>query len=1038
MPSPNSIEAQSRKFFADMQQTVHCEREEAGIRVNSRRATSPLSDYADLPAILAGGFPTLFRFGARGFKLMRDSRELFTYYDGRFARNPQLVGLLACTRRRHKLHASSARRVKYAKEQWATFVEIISRPDFDDSLARAVADPTTEEALALMKTLAPLVSSVSGAALRSDAERSRVEGELYSFVRFFGMPSSYLSAAPNDAVNLTAIRLSTRPVDNESWPVTTSTADLTATEILDGLRGYSLAGGGETAAQRANRAHRVREGIKRHTGCEVPLTRAEMNLWAGKNPISSVIAFKAVVDAVFTRLFGMKPTRLTTSSPKPCQGVDKGAFGTPVAFLYVEEENGRQALHIHALMWAGMLPDLLANAAGLDAVQLEDGTLVDLEQEVLDALDTQYKREVGVGLHVLEVMRSSTRPRGLKLRPSLDAPLIELQPGDAAFVQARAEVNAKGTNDHSHCLSCGPKGSKKGQFGCRYGLPGPHPVATTWFLQLHVPASRSDPVRGTAEYRESAAELQDLRCHFCQPHVDLRRDRQLDFGVKERLDHPGEDQDQRAVLVEMRCRPTVPGLEPVTGAGVRPGGAEAAALRLPDLPPDGQRALQALCDVRTRALASGANKLKRDPEEAVRAAIADASDKLEWLECIVDTYTESACTCLRDEQYAAVHPETLASVKKLLKLLRADCEGEAAPEQVGPSDSDGGLRAGGTTQADREAAKAEAWKSVTRMLVGFSKLQCANARIASYNPVVTYCVGSNTKIDPLGCGLGARSVLHYLVKYLTKKQATLYVSASVLAQGWKRVQDHPSVADDTGTLQRTATHFLQTVSFKNLEELSMTQASAVCLKNLAHEASHTFEWADVMELHTELVLQSSRCIWPPGVGEEDERLRVRFVQDRSIEVEGQAAAPTADIDYDAEGNPVHVTDAKDYLFRDARLCFLTFQEYKMQYKRVKWTAAVEGKEEEALSAATPVKGAHVIAALLATAEHPAHVAHATPLNAASLCPTQPRTAVPRTARQRPRARPYVARTMHAAPAAAAVPKCRTPAPQPHCHTACRS
>lgn len=96
------------------------------------------------------------------------------------------------------------------------------------------------------------------------------------------------------------------------------------------------------------------------------------------------------------------------------------------------------------------------------------------------------------------------------------------------------------------------------------------------------------------------------------------------------------------------------------------------------------------------------------------------------------------------------------------------------------------------------------------------------------NVVVTSVLASNTAAYLLGGAEQAKSILFYLLKYMTKDSVSLTNSVTVINDALKHVRIHRSLAENSGTSQRMATHFLQRVinSLTGKIELSATQAIA--------------------------------------------------------------------------------------------------------------------------------------------------------------------------------------------------------------------
>ena len=103
-----------------------------------------------------------------------------------------------------------------------------------------------------------------------------------------------------------------------------------------------------------------------------------------------------------------------------------------------------------------------------------------------------------------------------------------------------------------------------------------------------------------------------------------------------------------------------------------------------------------------------------------------------------------------------------------------------------------------------------------------------NKRVITFSPVLTAAIGCNTAIYHLGAVEQAKAALFYLVKYLNKDTVALTDCLSLIYHAKINVDNYPSTADDTGTAERTATHFLTRIlnRLSHLMQISDTQAAA--------------------------------------------------------------------------------------------------------------------------------------------------------------------------------------------------------------------
>eukprot|EP00966_Prymnesium_polylepis_P256539 5926351-Prymnesium_polylepis.1 len=154
-------------------------------------------------------------------------------------------------------------------------------------------------------------------------------------------------------------------------------------------------------------------------------------------------------------------------------------------------------------------------------------------------------------------------------------------------------------------------------------------------------------------------------------------------------------------------------------------------------------------------------------------------------------------------------------------------------------------------------------RELQRLLAKWGNLGCRNASIVQFNDVLTACVACNTAPYFLGGGESAKAAMFYMVqwwhsnsrhtmlylssplttaqvKYITKDSVALNASLAVLYDARMHIDLYPSAADDIGTAERTARHFMQRVLNRTNMELSDTQEAMMLLGNAAHGSSESF------------------------------------------------------------------------------------------------------------------------------------------------------------------------------------------------------
>lgn len=110
-------------------------------------------------------------------------------------------------------------------------------------------------------------------------------------------------------------------------------------------------------------------------------------------------------------------------------------------------------------------------------------------------------------------------------------------------------------------------------------------------------------------------------------------------------------------------------------------------------------------------------------------------------------------------------------------------------------------------------------------------LRGRNGRVVEYNDVITGVLSCNTAAYILGSTEQAKSVLYYLVDYMTKNPVKLHNILSVIGEARVHNAKYPSTAPDKDTQQRRAMYLLQRVlnRLTGMTEVSSQQAAAYLL-----------------------------------------------------------------------------------------------------------------------------------------------------------------------------------------------------------------
>ena len=106
-----------------------------------------------------------------------------------------------------------------------------------------------------------------------------------------------------------------------------------------------------------------------------------------------------------------------------------------------------------------------------------------------------------------------------------------------------------------------------------------------------------------------------------------------------------------------------------------------------------------------------------------------------------------------------------------------------------------------------------------------------NGLVTPFNPPTLFLEPGNQCAYPLWGPAPAAITSRYTVKYIAKDAGELAEAAAILYQAQRRTEQYPSVADDSGTPVRSATHFCQSIlhQINGRRELSAPQAASLIL-----------------------------------------------------------------------------------------------------------------------------------------------------------------------------------------------------------------
>jgi len=333
-----------------------------------------VNEYGANDELLYGAFPDLFLLG-RGLHAKygvsdKHTLHMLRQFTGVFAHSQDFIFLLFDQKRRHKVAQLVATRVKNSDKAFEGFMNIANDPEFEADLKKAKADLTGQEAKKVMRRILPFINLVGRDVPYSPVERSQASSKLHAMVHRFGLPSIFLTIAPDDVNNPMAIRMSFPSSSNTVFPATPD-------GFLDALQ---------------------KDQDKFDT---IPISQRDLKALAADSPVACAEIFQRMLENVFKCLLNVQPEgpgqRKTVL--RALDGSAGGVFGDVTAVFSVVEAQARGSLHAHMAIWGGVPPDLLQRVGAYPA----------LVERVSRALDSMFHAELPVETHIESVLRREER-----------------------------------------------------------------------------------------------------------------------------------------------------------------------------------------------------------------------------------------------------------------------------------------------------------------------------------------------------------------------------------------------------------------------------------------------------------------------------------------------------------------------------------------------------------------------------------------------------------------------------------------------------
>ena len=202
-------------------------------RVNIPVGNEPMNEFEENPNLQYSVFPFLFVLGRglrkQGSVPIGDSRHLLLQFTCNFATCPRLIFFLFDQLQRHAASRTIAARFRNTTESLDKLQNWVGDPKFMEELKRAMIKPESKEAKSLLAKITPHIKTISSEVPYSPAQRKASMAHLYSMAHHFGLPSVFITYAPDFTNGVLNLRMAIPSTDNKSIPASDD-------GLLDALR----------------------------------------------------------------------------------------------------------------------------------------------------------------------------------------------------------------------------------------------------------------------------------------------------------------------------------------------------------------------------------------------------------------------------------------------------------------------------------------------------------------------------------------------------------------------------------------------------------------------------------------------------------------------------------------------------------------------------------------------------------------------------------------------------------------------------------
>jgi len=396
-----------------------------GVRVARER--EPVNEYTENDKLLYGAywFDFLLKKGIRnvGSQTVQARRQVLLQFTNRFARNHELVFLLANQAQRHGHASGVAASIKSDKASFAKFAALVTDQDFQARLETAIANPTGQEAKTIMAEVSPWLVKSSKYVLFSTVARNHDVTKLMNIQRNCGTPSIFATISPDDSHHPLFIRFTIGTIKPNAFPATDE--------------GHAL----PEALQNGHAAFTGKHGEEGGAmEFMIKLDNTSLGRRLASNPVAAAEVYNRMLSAVWTILLGIAPSHQGGRGSKKseaCESRPRGLFGPMRAAFGATEEQGRLALHHHLLGWGGLPPEAITKLFPRFA------------ELVAECLDSMYTAEAPVEVHAADVMQRIVLPYGGHRFAHFESP----SPTDPNF-ELWSSMAAVHMQHHEHHATC--------------------------------------------------------------------------------------------------------------------------------------------------------------------------------------------------------------------------------------------------------------------------------------------------------------------------------------------------------------------------------------------------------------------------------------------------------------------------------------------------------------------------------------------------------------------------------------------------------